>query len=192
MQLTALSLLASVASVSAAALTPKDTNELFENKFTLVAERRGAPFDGQFVTASKSSLRLLVPSEKRDAQCTKGSGDQPAVLIRKHHELFLYNSDEDFPQQLAVNTLAENPNNLKYFSHLNNVPDHGNWETMGWDIGRQSRIQFYDRPWVACQEPDGTYKVGVAWKKTIDSSCLTIRLLPEHQYYATKCQYSEE
>lgn len=98
---TAFTLLAgTVASVSAAALVPKDTSE-----FTLTAQNPGTVIHDRALIASQGRLWLSRAWSKQDASCKWDQEKPPAegaILFLKGDELFLYGGREESHQQLAL------------------------------------------------------------------------------------------
>ncbi|KAK4142458.1 uncharacterized protein C8A04DRAFT_29907 [Dichotomopilus funicola] len=173
------------ASVSAAALAPRDTSGIF----SLLALHPNLPFNGQLVTASKSGLWLLVPPDQRDAQCYgRAPPNLPAVFTHDGDEVRLYGEGFD-RQLLVVNTSADRQDNLKYFSEPVTNTD---WQVGGWTESTTEPLLFQGNSWAACSQPDGTWKVGVSLGNDDNEECVDITIYPVDALAPVPCRYSQE
>ncbi|KAK4142442.1 uncharacterized protein C8A04DRAFT_29890 [Dichotomopilus funicola] len=195
MQLTTLfTLLAgTVASVSAAALVPKDTSP----EFNLFVHQPDAEIHGRPLIASKSRLWISPSWTKQDARCRWGQG-QPAegnaaVLFREDDKLFLYGVEEDSQQQLALNPKENGQDNLLYFNTDGGVPNQNLW-TEGWTED-DGYLSFLSALFQACPVDNewNTFRVDIYANATaIDEGCLTFQAKIKIDEDPLPCTYSLE
>ncbi|KAH6626593.1 hypothetical protein B0J18DRAFT_144175 [Chaetomium sp. MPI-SDFR-AT-0129] len=193
MQLTTLfTLLAgTVASVSAAALVPRED----PSDFSLTVHKPDSPLHGRALIASESRLWISTSWSKRQALCRWGEGKRPdgdgATFSLDGDKLFLYGIGGQPFQQLGLDPKEDGLDNLKYFSSIAGKPSE-NFRTDGWrDDG--GILSFSWALFQACPVDDGydTYRVDIyANSSALDKGCVTFDAKINAQEVPLPCTYT--
>ncbi|KAH6626604.1 hypothetical protein B0J18DRAFT_408896 [Chaetomium sp. MPI-SDFR-AT-0129] len=199
MQLTALTLLAgAVASVSAAALAPKDTSaaSATSDKFTLFAKSDSQLIDGKPIQARDNRMWLSLPPGGQKARCGPSTPDPGvATLFIKDRELFLWGDEGHSHQKFGVFFNKPDPDNLEYFNDARDWP-RAPALTSGWTVDWDSKsVEIENLDYLACSKSDGTYTVGLTRKSSshlpVPSGCTVFTVQATRDDAPVGCEYSE-